>query len=89
MEATRKYKGLDLLKVFCWVAYLSWASMTQKYSLVRSEEGYKYAYGPSGIQGLLSNKRTFLYGAFASLGGLTFGYDLATIRERPLMYQQL
>src|ERR1700761_520174 len=34
---------------------------------------YAYKYGPSGLAGLLRNKSTLLYAAFASLGGLTFG----------------
>ncbi|KAJ5948963.1 hypothetical protein N7454_002270 [Penicillium verhagenii] len=31
--------------------------------------------GPSGLKGLLSNKKTFSIGLFASLGGLVYGYN--------------
>ncbi|KAJ5947544.1 hypothetical protein N7466_000559 [Penicillium verhagenii] len=31
--------------------------------------------GPSGLKGLISNKKTFSIGLFASLGGLVYGYN--------------
>ncbi|KAJ5735754.1 uncharacterized protein N7483_000879 [Penicillium malachiteum] len=31
--------------------------------------------GPTGLKGLISNKKTFLIGLFASLGGLVYGYN--------------
>lgn len=31
--------------------------------------------GPSGLKGLVSNKKTFLVGLFASLGGLVYGCE--------------
>ncbi|KAF9649511.1 hypothetical protein BDM02DRAFT_3094693 [Thelephora ganbajun] len=40
---------------------------------------YTYRYGPPGVTGLLRNKYTFACALFASIGGLTFGYDQGVI----------
>ena len=40
---------------------------------------YTYRYGPPGVAGLLRNKYTFTCALFASIGGLTFGYDQGVI----------
>ncbi|PPR04388.1 hypothetical protein CVT24_013217 [Panaeolus cyanescens] len=40
---------------------------------------YSYAYGPSGVKGLLFNKYALGCALFASLGGLEFGYDQGVI----------
>lgn len=40
---------------------------------------YTYRYGPPGIAGLVRNKYTFACALFASIGGLTFGYDQGVI----------
>lgn len=40
---------------------------------------YTYRYGPPGVAGLLCNKYTFACALFASIGGLTFGYDQGVI----------
>jgi hypothetical protein len=40
---------------------------------------YTYRYGPPGVAGLLRNKYTFACALFASIGGLTFGYDQGVI----------
>jgi hypothetical protein len=37
--------------------------------------GYSYSYGPGGLAGLLHNRYALACAVFASLGGLTFGYD--------------
>ncbi|THH16105.1 hypothetical protein EW146_g4483 [Bondarzewia mesenterica] len=42
-------------------------------------EGYTYAYGPTGLSGLLHNSYVFRCAIFASIGGLTFGYDQGVI----------
>jgi hypothetical protein len=42
-------------------------------------EHYSYAYGPTGLAGLCSNTYALRCAAFASLGGLTFGYDQGVI----------
>jgi hypothetical protein len=42
-------------------------------------ERYSYAYGPTGLAGLRSNTYTLYCAVFASLGGLTFGYDQGVI----------
>ncbi|KAG6880099.1 hypothetical protein C0992_006373 [Termitomyces sp. T32_za158] len=41
---------------------------------------YSYSYGPRGVVGLLHNYYAFLCAFFASLGGLTFGYDQGVVR---------
>ena len=40
---------------------------------------YTYRYGPPGVAGLLRNRYTFACALFASIGGLTFGYDQGVI----------
>lgn len=40
---------------------------------------YTYRYGQPGVVGLLQNKYTFACALFASIGGLTFGYDQGVI----------
>ncbi len=40
---------------------------------------YAYAYGPPGLAGLRANTYALRCAAFASLGGLTFGYDQGVI----------
>lgn len=42
-------------------------------------EGYTYAYGPQGLRGLLHNSYALKCAVFASIGGLTFGYDQGVI----------
>ncbi|KAN0132836.1 general substrate transporter [Lactarius tabidus] len=42
-------------------------------------EHYSYAYGPTGLAGLCANTYTLRCAIFASLGGLTFGYDQGVI----------
>ena len=41
--------------------------------------GYTYAYGPKGVSGLLHNYYALVCAVFASIGGLTFGYDQGVI----------
>jgi hypothetical protein len=38
-----------------------------------------YSYGPSGLAGLWHNQYALLCAVFASIGGLTFGYDQGVI----------
>jgi hypothetical protein len=40
---------------------------------------YSYAYGPTGLAGLLANTYALRCAVFASIGGLTFGYDQGVI----------
>ncbi|KAH0588550.1 hypothetical protein H2248_004380 [Termitomyces sp. 'cryptogamus'] len=40
---------------------------------------YSYSYGPKGVVGLLHNYHALLCAFFASIGGLTFGYDQGVI----------
>lgn len=40
---------------------------------------YTYRYGPPGVPGLLHNKYALACALFASIGGLTFGYDQGVI----------
>lgn len=42
---------------------------------VRADGSYSYAYGPPGLAGLAHNRLALACAVFASLGGLTFGYD--------------
>ena len=50
-------------------------------SLVVHEDGhsYSYSYGPSGISGLAGNPYAVACAAFASIGGISFGYDQGVI----------
>ncbi len=61
------------------------------YTLTVEEDGsYVYAYGPKGLQGFLANKAVIMYAAFASLGGLTFGYaSLSRSEAKVAKYMQL
>jgi len=45
----------------------------------RDSYTYTYRYGPPGVTGLLRNKYTLACALFASIGGLTFGYDQGVI----------
>lgn len=40
---------------------------------------YSYTYGATGLPGLLANTYALRCAAFASIGGLTFGYDQGVI----------
>lgn len=40
---------------------------------------YTYTYGPTGLSGLLHNHYAFLCAIFASIGGLSFGYDQGVV----------
>jgi hypothetical protein len=40
---------------------------------------YTYRYGPPGVSGLLQNRYALACALFASIGGLTFGYDQGVI----------
>lgn len=40
---------------------------------------YTYRYGPPGLAGLLQNKYMLACASFASIGGLTFGYNQGVI----------
>lgn len=42
-------------------------------------DSYSYAYGPRGITGLLHNRYAAACALFASIGGLSFGYDQGVI----------
>ncbi|KAJ7577056.1 hypothetical protein C8J56DRAFT_972215 [Mycena floridula] len=46
---------------------------------ISSDGTYSYSYGPQGIKGLLTNYYAFLCAIFASIGGLSFGYDQGVI----------
>lgn len=48
-------------------------------TLVINGDTYTYAYGPPGLRGLLHNSFAFRCSLFASIGGLTFGYDQGVI----------
>jgi hypothetical protein len=41
---------------------------------------YTYSYGPKGLSGLWHNYYALLCAFFASIGGLTFGYDQGVVR---------
>lgn len=42
-------------------------------------DSYSYAYGPRGVAGLLRNRYAAGCALFASIGGLSFGYDQGVI----------
>ena len=42
-------------------------------------DSYSYAYGPPGVTGLLRNRYAAGCALFASIGGLSFGYDQGVI----------
>ncbi|KAF8317607.1 general substrate transporter [Clavulina sp. PMI_390] len=46
---------------------------------------FSYAYGPAGLKGLFANPFTFASALFASIGGLTFGYDQGVIANLLVM----
>ncbi|KAJ7072993.1 general substrate transporter [Mycena amicta] len=46
---------------------------------VLANSAYTYSYGPSGLAGLWRNYYAFLCAIFASMGGLSFGYDQGVI----------
>jgi hypothetical protein len=49
-------------------------------SLVIHDDGrYSYSYGPKGVAGLRHNYYALFCAVFASIGGLTFGYDQGVI----------
>jgi hypothetical protein len=49
-------------------------------------DGYSYAYGPKGLAGLRHNRFALLCAVFASIGGLTFGYDQGVIANVLVMH---
>ncbi|KAK7057875.1 MFS domain-containing protein [Favolaschia claudopus] len=46
---------------------------------VHGDSTYTYSYGPPGLSGLWHNHYAFLCAIFASIGGLSFGYDQGVI----------
>ncbi|KAF9074514.1 MFS monosaccharide transporter [Rhodocollybia butyracea] len=48
-------------------------------SISFQSNAYTYRYGPKGITGLTRNRYTLLCAVFASIGGLSFGYDQGVI----------
>ncbi|KAF7316583.1 MFS domain-containing protein [Mycena indigotica] len=46
---------------------------------VAEDSSYTYSYGPPGLIGLWHNYYAFLCAVFASIGGLSFGYDQGVI----------
>ena len=53
--------------------------LTPAGSSPRDSYTYTYRYGPPGVAGLLQNRYTLACALFASIGGLTFGYDQGVI----------
>ncbi|KAG6907339.1 hypothetical protein DXG01_009296 [Tephrocybe rancida] len=49
------------------------------FNLHQDGHTYSYSYGPKGLAGLLHNYYALLCAFFASIGGLTFGYDQGVI----------
>ncbi|KAJ7189121.1 MFS monosaccharide transporter [Mycena filopes] len=47
--------------------------------LVHEDSSYTYSYGPAGLAGLWHNYYALLCAIFASIGGLSFGYDQGVI----------
>lgn len=58
---------------------LSLKSGRGTFTLHSDGKSYTYNYGPRGLPGLLHNSYALLCAFFASLGGLTFGYDQGVI----------
>ncbi|KAH8798026.1 MFS monosaccharide transporter [Flagelloscypha sp. PMI_526] len=57
-------------------------------SITISDNGsYSYQYGPSGLAGLVHNRYTLMCAGFASIGGLSFGYDQGVIANVLVMPQ--
>ncbi|KAK0437942.1 MFS monosaccharide transporter [Desarmillaria tabescens] len=58
-----------------------WARLRDGGSLTVHPDGrsYNYSYGPKGLAGLFSNQYTLWCVIFASIGGLSFGYDQGVI----------
>ncbi|KAJ7146886.1 MFS monosaccharide transporter [Mycena epipterygia] len=46
---------------------------------VHADSTYSYSYGPPGLEGLWHNYYALLCAVFASIGGLSFGYDQGVI----------
>ena len=46
-------------------------------------DAYTYSYGPKGLSGLWHNYYALLCAFFASIGGLTFGYDQGVVMSPP------
>ncbi|KAJ7288855.1 MFS monosaccharide transporter [Mycena rebaudengoi] len=57
------------------------SARTVRYSkvVIHSDSTYTYTYGPPGLSGLWRNYYAFLCAIFASIGGLSFGYDQGVI----------
>ncbi|KAJ7194881.1 general substrate transporter [Mycena pura] len=47
--------------------------------VIHADSSYTYSYGPAGLAGLWHNYYAFLCAIFASIGGLSFGYDQGVI----------
>ncbi|KAK0493038.1 MFS monosaccharide transporter [Armillaria luteobubalina] len=58
-----------------------WTRLRDGGSLTVHPDGhaYNYSYGPKGLAGLFSNQYTLWCVIFASIGGLSFGYDQGVI----------
>ncbi|SJK98267.1 related to transporter (major facilitator superfamily) [Armillaria ostoyae] len=58
-----------------------WTRLRDGGSLTVHPDGhaYNYSYGPKGLSGLFSNQYTLWCVIFASIGGLSFGYDQGVI----------
>nr|GAT57997.1 predicted protein [Mycena chlorophos] len=52
---------------------------------VSEDSAYAYSYGPAGFAGLMNNYFAFLCAVFASLGGLSFGYDQGVVANLLVM----
>lgn len=46
---------------------------------IHTDGTYSYSYGPPGVAGLLQNRYALLCAIFASIGGLSFGYDQGVV----------
>ncbi len=58
-----------------------WTRLRDGGSLTVHPDGhaYTYSYGPKGLAGLFSNQYTLWCVIFASIGGLSFGYDQGVV----------